>query len=554
MTVFDMSLITDLQSDPTIGAGNFFHKLLERGVDTDRKTIHLDGSIELPSGEHVDQLSLSDIAQLSEFLAIIYRELGVAAKDPVALYFDNTIHYFVHFIAITRLGALPVFVNGNMASEVSAEFIRRTGAVLVLTTNSRLQQLQEALDSIPAVIDVFTVEQVCKFGAPLRRETSAIPKYRHDAKDPVLLAHTSGTTGIPKAVQFNHEGFYFGVKQQLHKQVGSRILTVLPHSHASDLSILMSSLLRGCEVLVLQDQAPDPVLDAIANFKPDLIAAFPKSYVDLCRYELDQYDLSSISYWLSTGDANHEPHIRKLIKHGSHKKNGEQHKGSIFIDNLGSSEFGFAMFRNIHKPGSKNYGRNIGRPFGWVDACVLGDGGDSLPPYQVGKLGVKSSSVTTGYWNNSLLTEKNRLAGYWLTGDLAFKDSEGAFFHVDRVTDQIMTSEGILYSCQAEELILCSFQEIFDCSIVGVDTNNCISSALITVEPVTDEIDQVKLLENINQLLRELGLPAIEKIVLQSAEMHLGPTGKKLKRVLRGELSGMTAAVVKKRNAAAVPS
>ena len=60
-----------------------------------------------------------------------------------------------------------------------------------------------------------------------------------------MIGHSSGTTGTPKAVRFDHQGFIFGVKQEVSRMVGRRIMTALPHSHASALSILMSALIRG---------------------------------------------------------------------------------------------------------------------------------------------------------------------------------------------------------------------------------------------------------------------------------------------------------------------
>ena len=78
---------------------------------------------------------------------------------------------------------------------------------------------------------------------------------------------------------------------------------------------------------------------------------------------------------------------------------------------------------------TNNYNRCVGRPLDWVDAQILGENGEGLPPNVVGRLGVKAPSVTTGYWNNSLLTFRSRLSGYFLTGDLAYKDLWMNRFH-----------------------------------------------------------------------------------------------------------------------------
>ena len=100
-------------------------------------------------------------------------------------------------------------------------------------------------------------------------------------------------------------------------------------------------MLRGCQIKIQTHKAPAQLLAAIELFKPDLFCAFPKTYVDLCRSNLENANLSSIQYWLSTGYANHESHIRRLMIFGRYFRDGDWHRDSCFIDNLGSPEFGF---------------------------------------------------------------------------------------------------------------------------------------------------------------------------------------------------------------------
>jgi len=530
MKTYSPSVIQAFANNEALGAGNFFFKLLESGIDQERLALQLDEAVTLPDASSTDTLSLSQIKLWAQSWAAWYENQGVKPKDPVALYLDDNVEYLVHFIALTCIGAIPVAINGALKYSIVSQFLERVGAVLIMSSEEKLKKLKPFL-----VSQDYDIRQVSSGDISL---TPAQPSrlYQHQADDPILLGHTSGTTGIPKAVQFNHHGFSFGVKQQLTKQLGSKVLSALPHSHASDLSILMSSLLRGAVVKIQSSKEPESLFSAIKQFQPDLFVSFPKVYVDLCRYELDDYDLSSVSYWLSTGDANHEPHIKQLIQHGSHCYKGELREGSIFIDNLGSSEFGYAAFRNIHRNGSKNYQRCIGKPMEWVDVAILDETGSELGTNEVGYLGVKSESVTPGYWNNSLMSERNRLAGFWLTGDLAYVDDRGMYYHVDRVSDKVQTEQGVLFTCEVEELVLKHIPEIFECSVVGIEGEGEYQIPVILVEPKV-QIDCHKMLEKINTLLAENNKPRISKVLLEASQQNIGVTGKKLKRQLRDVLS-----------------
>jgi long-chain acyl-CoA synthetase len=529
MTVYKKEFIDKLLlPENNIGAGNFFNIIHDNDHDHDRVVFVLDKPISLPSGKKTTTLSLGEINAAVDSYSSWYQSQGITPKDPVALVLTDTIDYFIHFLALTQIGAIPVIINEKLSEDIVLQFVLNVGAVMLLGTQANIRIFKPLLNFVKSKIKTECIEEI---RPPKDWDIQA---YRHTANDPVLLGHTSGTTGTPKAVQFNHEGFFFGVQQQIHKQVGNRILSALPHSHASAISILMSALLRGALIKVQSKKSPEELFLAIAEFRPDFFVSFPKTYVDMCHYNLEEYDLSSISYWLSTGDSNHERHIKKLISQGSHFYKEKIKKGSIFIDNLGSSEFGFAIFRNIHRPDTDRFDRCIGSPFEWVEAVVLSKNGELMPDGEIGLLGVKSKTVTAGYWNNTLLSEKNKLAGYWLTGDLVFRRDKNVFFHVDRTTDPIHTAKGVIYSCQVEELILKNFPEIFDCSLVGVDNGSGSQNPVLIVEG-SDSDQDGKLLSRINDFLRKRDDPEILRIIVKNINEDIGVTGKVLKRVARSK-------------------
>jgi acyl-CoA synthetase (AMP-forming)/AMP-acid ligase II len=171
----------------------------------------------------------------------------------------------------------------------------------------------------------------------------------------------------------------------------------------------------------------------------------------------------------------------------------------------------------------------------WVEAAVFDDSGARLGPQSVGRLGVKASSVTTGYWNDSALTYRSQVDGFWLTGDLAYFDDAGFFYHVDRIPDAIRTEVGALYSLQTEELLMKHFPEILDCSVVGAPSGRGQHAGIACVRwrAGRERSDSVAL-RDFNAVLRREGL--VELAACASAttvDIPLGSTGKVLKRQLR---------------------
>ena len=99
---------------------------------------------------------------------------------------------------------------------------------------------------------------------------------------------------------------------------------------------------------------------------------------------------------------------------------------------------GHSAFHITHRPDTERYGRCVGVPHVFADVALLDtDTGEEVPVGQVGHFGLKSPTLAPGYWNDHVNTYRNRLNGYYLTGDLMFRDEEGYYYHVDRAVDSV---------------------------------------------------------------------------------------------------------------------
>ncbi|MDC0713626.1 class I adenylate-forming enzyme family protein [Stigmatella sp. ncwal1] len=543
MTALPTTLVADerrfeLAKDPVLGAGNFLDWALKASPAPQAPILSLERELETFTGEKFRELSLEQLARLAHLYARLYKKLGVRAADPVFVYLDDGVEYLIHYLALTHLGAIGVLTNGNMDPRIAAVHARNVGVAGIFTDASHIQALRPLTQESGYG---FIVTEADLRGTP----EEALPTYRRhefSADDPIMIAHSSGTTGIPKAVLLQHERFFHGVRYRLgvpRVAGGERILSSLPHSHNCAIAYIMLALLSGTPVYIASDHSGRAVLGQIDTFKPSMVVSFPQTYVEMTECEMDAFDLSSVNLWFNGGDAAHESHIRALIRHGFHEQNGQRQPGSVFIDGMGSSEMGFSLFRHVHTLKTNLYNRCVGRPLEWVDAQILSEEGEKLPPFQVGRLGVKAPSVTTGYWNNSLLTYRSRLSGYFLTGDLAYRDEEGRFFHVDRTPDVILTPTGPVYGLQTEELLLSRFAAIADCAVFGEEAegSGAIQAvAYVRIRPSSNlsRYSASVLTTRFNQELASSGLPTLGGVLIVGMDaIPLGTTGKVLKRVLR---------------------
>ncbi|TQN28280.1 acyl-CoA synthetase (AMP-forming)/AMP-acid ligase II [Haloactinospora alba] len=548
-----------LFDDESLGMGTFLDRVLELHPAPDTPFLWAAP----PGGDTADApepFSLNRIAGIRDAYAAWYHENGVRKGDPVGVYLDEGIGYFLHYLALSSLGAVPALVNGNMAAGVAADYMARIGVVGTVASARHLAALQESGALPRATRFRAEADRLPHSPSPEHRLPALFP-YPHADQDPVMLCHTSGTTGAPKAAMFGHRQFFLGKRERLlefpQAADGDRLLTALPQAHSAGISYLMTATLLGLPTRVMADTGGEAVREAMRVFHPTLVVAFPQTYVELAGLDLDGAGADAVHTWINTGDSAHEAHIRELVRHGRRPDGeGGELPGSRFVDGLGSSEMGMALFRKVSAPETGDYGRCVGVPIDVVDeVAVLDEEGRTLPDGYVGRLGVRTPTVTPGYWNDSARTVQSSFSGYWLTGDIVYRSDEGRLYHVDRVPDVIHTTGGPVYSLPMEEVVL-GCAGIADCAVFAVDDPESEASVPFAVVRLADPVDAPRdLLAACNRALSRQGMARLRGVTVASSpeDFPTGPTGKVLKRRLRerfataltagGRVSSETAAV-----------
>ena len=247
--------------------------------------------------------------------------------------------------------------------------------------------------------------------------------------------------------------------------------------------------------------------------------------------------------WSNSGDCAHEAHIRRLVAVGSHhaySKDGVVTRpGSLFNDTLGSTEMGYGGFRITHRPGTDRYNRCVGKPFPFAEIILVDpQTGDEVPTGQVGQVAMKSPTLAIGYWNDSAATFRTRLNGYYLTGDLMYRDEDGYFYHLDRVSDAVDLGGGHwLYTVLSEERILSRCPDVRDCTVLAArgDDGSLVTEVLLLLtadaDPALDRAGEVR------AALGEVATAVPLRIVaIPDDQIMVGATGKVRKFLMRERL------------------
>lgn len=546
-------------ADPDLGAGNFLDHALRANPNRDQPFLYrhrtgANGQVELIGH------SLVELAARRDQYARWYHANGVTTRDVIGVFVGDGVEPLIHYLALSALGAIPAMINDAMAPAGAKRYLIHIGAVGLVCDDPTA--LAAAYRAEPArrprfIASVSEMNAFASDDAPL----PATYPYRHRQDDVVALIHSSGTTGVPKATMLAHRQFWVGKEPRMERfpaEPGDRLLCLMPHTHAGGLSYFMTATLLGLPMVAMSEWRRSTVEPVMKVFQPTMVASFPRTFVELATGPLPTEAAVRVHTWFNTGDAAHYGHIRRLVQMG-HRPEGlikpwllppgeveTTQAGSQFIDGLGSSEMGMALFGQVTTTTTPRNDRCIGKPIGIVEkAAVLDEQGRELPDGTAGMLGVKTPTRTPGYWNDALLTRRFELNGYWLTGDIARRDAEGNFYHLDRTVDVIDTAEGAVYGLPLEEVLLADCaQLVLDCAVVGVPAANGQGQAPVAVvrlQPGVAQTNEAGLLALFNGELAAAGLPALAAVMVArtDAEFPIGVTGKVLKRELRTRLSGL---------------
>ena len=162
-----------------------------------------------------------------------------------------------------------------------------------------------------------------------------------------------------------------------------------------------------------------------------------------------EYDLSALRFMASVG----EPLNPEAVVWS------QEVFGRCFHDNWWQTETGGIMIANFAamevRPGS------MGRPLPGIEAAIVARSGDGsaeelTEPDAIGELALRPGwpSMFRAYWNEPERYAKCFAGGYYLTGDLARRDTDGYYWFVGRADDVIKTMGHLIGPFEVESALL----------------------------------------------------------------------------------------------------
>jgi fatty-acyl-CoA synthase len=234
------------------------------------------------------------------------------------------------------------------------------------------------------------------------------------------------------------------------------VLTVLPFFHVGGLNIQTTPALhQGATVTIHSRFAPDATLAAITRDRPSLTVLVPATMQALTDHPAwVTTDLSSLKA-ISTGSTIVPPY---LIEHFVAR-------GVPVLQVYGSTETcPVAIYTRLG--GDLSRIGSTGLPGLCCEASVIDDAGNELPPDTPGEIAVRGPNVFQEYWGNEEATREALHDGWYRTGDVGQRDSDGYFRVHDRKKNLIISGGENIYPAEVERVLL-EHPDVAECGVIG---------------------------------------------------------------------------------------
>ncbi|KAF2847838.1 4-coumarate-CoA ligase-like protein [Plenodomus tracheiphilus IPT5] len=285
---------------------------------------------------------------------------------------------------------------------------------------------------------------------------------------------SSGTTGLPKAVEMTHFNLIAQHTMVLeYKERDYEVIRLLctPMFHVSNVPRAHTSPLRsGMKTYVMRRFELEAWLRNIERFQITEANMVPPMVISVINSPLtNKYSLKSIrNSWVGAAPLAAEPQARykKLLR-----------DDAPFNQVWGMSETS-CIATMLHYPEYDPTG-SVGRFLPNHDAKLVDDEGRDITDFDVaGELCVRGPLIVKGYYNNP---EANRLAwdedGYFHTGDVALRRKENGFWYIVDRKKELIKVRGFQVAPAELEGVLLSHPEISDAAVIGVAAGGANSKA-----------------------------------------------------------------------------
>ncbi|XP_017776182.1 PREDICTED: luciferin 4-monooxygenase-like [Nicrophorus vespilloides] len=406
-------------------------------------------------------------------LSNIFGEIGIRKGDIVAICVENNIYYPIIFVACLYSGIILNCINNKSTLYELEHLLGMSKPRLIFSSESTYEMIKlirEKLTFIKSQINV--TKRVDCISLMELLELNILEEAQPEDIDPMehvaVIMNSSGTTGLPKAVQITHDNLkyiigYVGSSKFIELNSNDVGISICPFYHLYGFIVFVSTLLTGTLSVVMSKFRRERYLELIETYHVTKLWLVPPIAIFLAKSPLvDNYKLDCLKSIICGAAAL-----------GIEIKNMVSKRLNVTVQQV----FGMTELSGIVAIMPIVSIEELGGCIGKLCPGVIGmikdvETDEILGPYQNGEICFKGNFVMKGYLNNaaanaSILDDDKVLR----TGDIGYYDENGYFFVMDRMKELIKYKAYQVSPTELEDIIN-SHDCIADCAVIGKPDEN----------------------------------------------------------------------------------
>jgi acetyl-CoA synthetase len=494
-----------------------------------------------------EQYTFSDLKKSTDKFANVLSSHDVKRGDRVFIFLPSIPERYVVFFGILKLGAIAGTMFSAFQEMALMDRLSDSGARVVITNADLYPRIEKIWKDLPQLEKVIIVERgaaelpkgekLVYYNNEMEKASEEFETAHMKKDDYAYMLYTSGTTGKPKGVMHAHcdllqamattkyvldiqESDIYWCTADIGWVTGVVYATIGPWG------------LGATQVLFEGRFSPDAWYRLLQDYKITLWYTAPTAVRMLMgsSVKTSDFDLSSLRQIYSVG----EPLNPEAIWWGLDAF------GLAFHDTWWQTELGGISITNYPimdiRPGS------MGKPFPGIKAAIIDDKGRELSDNEEGNLALEASTVSSlmkTIWNNEEKFKSYFNGKWYISGDRAFRDSDGYYWFVGRADDVIKTSGERVGPFEVESALV-AYPDVVEAGVIGKPdaVRGEIIKAFVVIKPGVEKNDELK--EALKQHVKKhLAGHAYPREIEFIDKLPKTRSGKIMRRVLKAQELGL---------------
>jgi len=414
--------------------------------------------------------TFGEMKTLSDKAANYFLSVGIKKGDAVMVILKNHHQFWYALMGLHKIGALAI-PGTFMLKKKDVEYRVNAASVsaVISVASDGVPDAVDAAENVPTlkckILMSGSRDGWHRFDEGLEKASDKLKRIPSNIKDPMLMYFSSGTTGLPKMVLYDHSyaiGHIFTAKHWHNVDPDGLHFTIADTGWAK---VAWGKLYgqwfmeAGVFVYDFEKFVPDDILRVVSKYKVTTLCCPPTMFrMFLNDGNVKDHDLSCLQCTTIAGEALNPDVYHKWF----------ELTGLKLMEGYGQTETTLTVC-NIKgmepRPGS------MGKPSPQYVVDIIDADGRSCPAGVTGEIVVgvnpRPAGIMVEYYRDPDKTSST-IDKKWLhTGDVAWRDEDGFIWYVGR-NDDIIKSSGYRIGPFEIESVLAHHPAVKESAVTGV--------------------------------------------------------------------------------------